>query len=103
MNPETRRLIREKAISIWLRADIDVLARRVARKSNRPLLKDRDPLEVLTALAEARHPVYAEADITIDSVESPHSTAVNAIIEALEARVRKLELALAARESGPAA
>ena len=88
MNPETRRLIREKAISIWLRADIDVLARRVARKSNRPLLKDRDPLEVLTALAEARHPVYAEADITIDSVESPHSTAVNAIIEALEARSR---------------
>jgi len=88
MNPDTRRLIREKAVSIWLRADIEVLARRVARKNNRPLLKDRDPLEVLTALAEARHPVYAEADITIDSVESPHSTAVKAIIEALEARAQ---------------
>jgi shikimate kinase len=88
MNSDTRRLIREKAVSIWLRADIDVLARRVARKNNRPLLKDRDPLEVLTALAEARHPVYAEADITIDSVESPHSTAVKAIIEALEARAQ---------------
>jgi shikimate kinase len=88
MNPETRRLIREKATSIWLRADIEVLARRVARKSNRPLLKDRDPLEVLTALAEVRHPVYAEADITIDSVESPHATAVQAIVEALEARAR---------------
>jgi shikimate kinase len=85
MNPDTRRLIREKATSIWLRADIEVLARRVARKSNRPLLIDRDPLEVLTALAEARHPVYAEADITIDSAESPHAAAVQAIIEALEA------------------
>jgi shikimate kinase len=88
MNPETRRLIREKAISIWLRADIEVLARRVARKNNRPLLKDRDPFETLTTLAEARHPIYAEADIIIDSVESPHSTAVRAIIDALEARAR---------------
>lgn len=88
MNPDTRRLIREKAVSVWLRADIEVLARRVARKSNRPLLRDRDPLEVLTALAEARHPVYAEADITIDSVESPHAAAVQAIIAALEARAR---------------
>ena len=88
MNPDTRRLIREKATSIWLRADIEVLARRVARKNTRPLLKDRDPFETLTALAEARHPVYAEADITIDSVESPHGTAVRAIIDALEARAR---------------
>jgi shikimate kinase len=88
MNPETRRLIREKAISVWLRADIEVLARRVARKTTRPLLKDRDPLEVLTALAEARHPVYAEADITIDSAESPHMATVHAIIEALESRIR---------------
>jgi len=88
MNPDTRRLIREKAVSVWLRADIEVLARRVARKSNRPLLKDRDPLEVLTALAETRHPIYAEADITIDSVESPHAAAVQAIIAALEARSR---------------
>jgi len=86
MNAETRRLIREKAVSIWLRADIDVLARRVARKNNRPLLRDRDPLEALSALAEARHPIYAEADITIDSVESPHSATVRAILEALEAR-----------------
>ena len=86
MNAETRRLIREKAVSVWLRADIEVLARRVARKNNRPLLKDRDPLEALSALAEVRHPIYAEADITIDSVESPHSAAVRAILEALEAR-----------------
>jgi len=86
MNPDTRRLIREKAVSVWLRADIEVLARRVARKNNRPLLKDRDPLEALSALAEVRHPIYAEADITIDSVESPLSNAVRAILDALEAR-----------------
>ncbi len=86
MNPDTRRLIREKATSIWLRADIEVLARRVARKNNRPLLKDRDPFEALTALAEVRHPIYAEADITVDSVESPHALAVKAILEALQER-----------------
>jgi len=88
MNPDTRRLIRDKAVSVWLRADLEVLARRVARKTNRPLLKDRDPLEALTALAEVRHPVYAEADITVDSVESPHGAAVRAILDALEARAR---------------
>jgi len=88
MNPQTRQLIREKAVSIWLRADIEVLARRVARKTNRPLLKDRDPFEALSALAQVRHPVYAEADITIDSVESPHSLAVRAILDALEARAQ---------------
>jgi shikimate kinase len=86
MNADTRRLIREKAVSVWLRADIEVLARRVARKTNRPLLKDRDPFEALTALAEVRHPIYAEADIMIDSVESPHALAVKAILDALEKR-----------------
>jgi len=88
MNAQTRELIREKAVSVWLRADIQVLARRVARKNHRPLLKDRDPFEALTALAEVRHPVYAQADITIDSVESPHALAVRAILNALEARTR---------------
>jgi len=88
MNAQTRELISEKAVSVWLRADIQVLARRVARKNHRPLLKDRDPFEALTALAEVRHPVYAQADITIDSVESPHALAVRAILNALEARTR---------------
>jgi shikimate kinase len=86
MNAETRRLLAEKAISIWLRADLDILARRVARKNNRPLLKGGEPRERLAALAEQREPVYALADIVVDSAESPHSATVNAIIAALEAR-----------------
>ena len=88
MNAETRRLIAEKATSIWLRADLDVLARRVARKNNRPLLRGGDPRERLAALARQREPFYALADIVVDSAESPHSTTVNAIIAALEARAR---------------
>jgi shikimate kinase len=80
-------LISEKATSIWLRADLQVLARRVARKNNRPLLRGDDPHKILITLAEQRHPVYAVADITIDSAEAPHSATVSAILDALEARV----------------
>jgi shikimate kinase len=83
MNAETRALIASRAISVWLKADVEVLVRRVGRKSDRPLLQGRDPREVLRRLAEERYPVYALADITIDSVEGPHSTTVQAIIAAL--------------------
>lgn len=83
MNDETRALIQRRAISIWLKADIDVLVRRVGRKNDRPLLKDRDPREALEALAKERYPVYAQADITVDSIESPHNATVQAIVEAL--------------------
>jgi shikimate kinase len=87
MNPETRALIAEKAISIWLKADLDVLVRRVGRKPGRPLLHGRDPRQVLQDLAKLREPAYALADITVDSAEAPHSAAVHAVIEALEARL----------------
>jgi shikimate kinase len=83
MNPETRALIARKAVSVWLKADVDVLVRRVGRKDGRPLLKGRDARQVLAALAEERNPVYAQADITIDSIEGPHTATVQAIIEAL--------------------
>lgn len=83
MNAETRALIQRKAISVWLKADVDVLARRVGRKNDRPLLKDRDPRETLAALARERYPVYAQADVTVDSLEGPHAATVQAIIEAL--------------------
>jgi shikimate kinase len=86
MNSETRQLIKERAVSVWLRADLEVLARRVARKNTRPLLAGDDPLAVLQTLAEQRDPIYGEADITVDSVEAPHSTTVLAIIDALEAQ-----------------
>ena len=86
MNPDTRQLIAEKAISIWLKADIDVLLRRVGRKTDRPLLQSDDPRGVLEGLAAQRHPTYVLADITVDSVESPHSATVQAIMDALRER-----------------
>ena len=86
MNAETRKLIASKAVSVWLQADIDVLVRRVGRKGGRPLLEGKDPREALAALAKVREPIYAEADITIDSVEGPHSATVQAVIDALHAR-----------------
>ena len=88
MNAETRKLIGDRAISIWLQADVEVLARRVSRKNDRPLLQGRDPRAVLETLARDRHPIYALADLTVESAESPHHVTVQAIIEALSARLR---------------
>jgi len=85
MNPDTRALIKGNAISVWLKTDLDVLARRVARKTTRPLLVGRDPLEVLKAQAEARYPAYAEADVTVETGDTPHHTTVDQVIRALAA------------------
>ena len=76
MDPDTRRKARERAISIWLRADLDLLVSRVGRRNNRPLLRGKNPREVLGRLIDERYPVYAEAHITVDSGrEAPESTA----------------------------
>ena len=83
MDLDTRRLIAERGISVWLRADIDVLLRRTARRGNRPLLKDKDPAEVLTGLMALRYPVYATADITVDSTDGPPEVTVQRVIDAL--------------------
>ena len=85
--PETRALLKARAITIWLRADIAVLARRVGRKDTRPLLSGKDPVAVLTALAEARYPAYAEADLTIDTGETSHPATVELVISALRRRL----------------
>ncbi|HEX4181060.1 MAG TPA: shikimate kinase [Caulobacteraceae bacterium] len=87
MNPETRGLIKGKAVSIWLQADVEVLVRRVGRKNDRPLLQGRDPREVLEALARERHPIYAQADLTVESAEAPHHVTVQVIIDALTERL----------------
>ncbi len=84
MDPSTRALIRERAISIWLRADVDTLLVRVGRRHNRPLLKAGDPRTVLTRLIEERYPVYAEADITVDTMEGPPEATLAKVIEALD-------------------
>lgn len=83
INDDTRALIRQLAISIWLDADVKVLAERVARRSHRPLLVGRDPIEVLTELGTVRNPIYAEADIHVRSDTSPHTRTIDMIMKAL--------------------
>jgi shikimate kinase len=85
MSPDTRALIKDRAVSVWLKTDLEVLARRVARKNTRPLLIGRDPLEVLKSQAEARYPAYAEADVIVETGDKPHHTTVEQVIRALSA------------------
>lgn len=89
VQPATRELIKDRAVSIWLTADTDVLARRVARKDHRPLLKGKDPRQVLADLAAVRNPSYALADIKVEVGEGTHQQAVDAVLEALAAYEQK--------------
>jgi len=91
MDPATRALIARRGVSVWLRADLDVLLARVARRNNRPLLQERDPRAVLAELIERRHPIYAEADVTIDSGEGPVELTTARVIAALAASERALQ------------
>jgi len=84
MNRETRAAIKERAISVWLRADFETLWRRVSRRGNRPMLKTDNPRETLRALIEERSPVYGEADLAVDSTDGPRSATVDRVIAALE-------------------
>jgi len=86
MNAETRARIKEAAISVWLKADIETLVNRTSRRDDRPLLKKGDPREILTNLAAERDPFYAEADFIVESSDGPHEDVVEAIIEALKQR-----------------
>jgi len=83
---DTRALIQAHPVSVWLKADIEVLARRVSRKENRPLLTGRDPLDALAAQARDRYPIYALADIEVETGDTPHQVAVEAILTALRQR-----------------
>jgi shikimate kinase len=83
MDPQTRSLVRERALSIWLSADLDTLVRRTARRGTRPLLATGDPAGTLAKLLEQRQPVYAEADIVVDSSEGPLNVVVARIVDAL--------------------
>lgn len=84
MNDETRALILNRATAVWLDADIDTLVERVSRRDGRPLLKNRDPKQVLTELAAIRNPVYAQAPVHVQNRPLPHEASVDAIIKALE-------------------
>lgn len=83
LNAETRDLMKTHATSVWLRADLKVVAQRVQRRDTRPLLRGKDPLVALTAMAEIRYPIYAGADVTVDVGAGAHGQAVEAIVEAL--------------------
>ncbi len=80
MNEQTRAAVAARGISIWLKADLDVLLRRVKRRADRPLLKNGDPAETLERLMAERDPVYAQADITVGSRDVPHESIVAEIV-----------------------
>lgn len=81
MNPETRYLIAQKGVSVWLKAEFDVLMRRIKRRSDRPLLQMPDPAATLQRLMAERYPVYAQADVTIESRDVSHEVVVDETIE----------------------
>lgn len=85
MDADTRALIRERGVSVWLRADLDILVARTARRNHRPLLRRGDPREILRELIERRHPIYAEADLTVVSDERPPDATVEEVLRALDA------------------
>lgn len=87
-NPENRRLFREQAITVWLKTDLEVLARRVGRRDTRPLLRGRDPMDVLRAQAEIRYPFYEEANVMVEIADGSQQSAVEAVLAALRAYVK---------------
>jgi shikimate kinase len=87
MSQDTRAAVRAKGVSVWLKADLDVLMKRIKRRGDRPLLKTDDPAATLTALIAERYPVYAEADLTVLSRDVPHEAIVEEIVAALRPRL----------------
>jgi shikimate kinase len=90
INPQTRANIQEKGISVWLKAEIDVLSRRLRRRNDRPLLKTADPAMTLANLLATRNPIYGEANLTVVSRDVPHEIIVEEIVTALR---RMLDIA----------
>ncbi len=83
VNPDTRALVKTSAVSVWLKADIDVLFERVSRRANRPLLRTADPRGTLEKLIADRYPIYQEADITVISRDVPQDNVAGDVIVAL--------------------
>lgn len=87
VDPRTRQLLNERAITVWLDAPVDVLAERTGRRNTRPLLRNGDRKGTLERLAEQRGPAYAEAHIKVTSGEGAHKDVVESILQALEAHL----------------
>jgi shikimate kinase len=83
VNAETRTLVKASALSVWIKADFELLFARVQRRSNRPLLKTPNPRQTLQDLIDKRYPIYAEADVTIVSRDVPQDQVATEVIEAL--------------------
>jgi len=84
MDPATRAAIAQAGVSVWLRADLPVLMKRVRKRGTRPLLQNPDPEGVMSRLMETRHPIYAQADLTVESHEGSHDRVVDAVVAALD-------------------
>jgi shikimate kinase len=87
MDAATRANIKARGVSIWLKADLKVLLKRVGRRDNRPLLARGDPGTVMKKLMDLRYPVYAEADVIVESRDVPHDAMVGNVIDALAAKL----------------
>jgi shikimate kinase len=87
MNAETRACIKARGLSVWLKADLKVLLKRVGRRDSRPLLARGDPEKVMKKLIEERYPIYEEADVTVESRDVPHDVIVGAVIDALAVKL----------------
>jgi shikimate kinase len=83
VNPETRALIKAEAVSVWIKADFELLFARVSRRSNRPLLKTENPRATLQKLIDDRYPIYAEADVTVISRDVPQDVVASDLIDAV--------------------
>lgn len=101
MDPRTRAAVRRHGLSVWLRADLELLVRRTGRRDNRPLLKGKDSRVILQDLIEERYPVYAEADVAIDIDDSPPDVTTSRVCAAIEAYLGA-EADLSIREAGEA-
>jgi shikimate kinase len=86
MDEKTRQAIKQSTVSIWIKAPVEILLQRVKRRDNRPLLRTGDPKGTLERLLKEREPIYAEADLTVESEDGPHSVAVDRIVGVLKQR-----------------
>lgn len=85
-DPETHARIKSEAVSVWINVPLNVLVERVGRRDTRPMLKDGDPAEIMTRLMKDREPLYARADLTVNSEDGPHQAAVERIVAMLRER-----------------
>jgi shikimate kinase len=89
MDPATRALVKDQALSVWLKAELDQLLRRIGRRNDRPLLQNVDPRAKLAELIEMRYPVYAEADVTVESADGPPEVTVQRVLRAIETELSR--------------